>query len=141
MEYDDRFDATLTNDIDNNDATLIEMKKHFDKRYHVFNKQVALKDSRRKKNIKIELYGSGDTGSTIRDAETGKYYQSHLVGSSNEDFYFKVSYSMANSDAGYRDPLILFYQSPEHYERHQYVNLDEIVKQKWHKKNLELRKL
>jgi hypothetical protein len=91
------------------------------------------------KNIKIELHGSGDIGSTIRDAETGDYYRGHMVGSSIEDLYFKVSHTrtpsfVKNNSNTNQEPLTLFYQNPEHYERHQHVLLNEVIKQKWHSK-------
>ncbi len=134
MEYDDRFNANINNDFDNDKLTLQDIKYKLDKRYHVINKQILFNKDY-KKNIKIELHGSGDVGTTIRDAETGKYYKGHLVGSSDEDLYFKISHSVPSINNEYRESLTLFYISPEHYERHQYVNLNESVKQRWYTKN------
>ncbi len=88
------------------------------------------------KNATIEFYISGDTGSHIRDAVTGKYYN-HEVGSKEEDLYFKVgvSYTVAGPQQG-----SLFYSSPEEYENHQFVLLSPQIKQNWHHKNLVARK-
>lgn len=129
MDYDDRFNASLNNDIDNNANTLHDMKSNIDKRYHVQNKRVRLGDNFYK-NIKIEIYGSGDIGSTIRNAETGEFFRGHTVGSSVEDIYFKTSFFRSPN----QEPLLLFYNSPEHYEKHQFTNLSNDVKRRWYNK-------
>jgi hypothetical protein len=74
------------------------------------------------------MYGSGDVGSTIRDAESGHYYMGHIVGSKSEDAFFKTSYTLTQN----REPLMLYYLTPEHYERHLYVTLDTSIKKRWY---------
>jgi hypothetical protein len=135
MDYSDRFDATLSNDVDDDKQMLQNLKQNNDKRYFVrYEKE---KVNGYLKTVKTEMYGSGDYGSTIRDAETGEYYSGHLVGSTHEDMYFKTSYTLTKN----QDSLMLYYISPEHYERHQHVILNDDVKQKWHqKKQLYLKK-
>ena len=124
MEYDDRFDAARPNDID--DSNNIDLKK-MDKRYLKITKNISVGQNRFK-TVKIEMYGSGDVGSTIRDAESGHYYMGNIVGSKSEDAFFKTSYTLTQN----REPLMLYYLTPEHYERHLYVTLDTSIKQKWY---------
>jgi len=52
-------------------------------------------------------------------------------GSKDEDSLFSVI--IATGETG-QTPLILFYDSPEQYERHFYVDLSPKTKQRWHKK-------
>jgi len=81
---------------------------------------------------KIEFYTTGGTGSNIRDAETGEYY-SEFVGSKYEDLYFKVSLSTGECKS-LNGSHTLFYLSPQHYERHLYVNMDEDIINNWEDK-------
>ena len=79
-----------------------------------------------------ELIG---TGSNIRDGETGEYY-SEKVGTKQEDLYFKVSLATGECKS-LNGSTTLFYLSPEHYERHLYVELDNETKLNWEdKKNV-----
>ena len=79
------------------------------------------------KSIEIGVYGSGSHESPIRNAETGEYYK-YKVGTMDEDLFFKVMISTGEIPTG---PLTLFYDSPEHYERHQYLELDGLTKKRW----------
>ena len=79
------------------------------------------------KNIEWGVYGSGSQECQIRNAETGEYYK-YKVGSFDEDLFFKVMISTGEVSSG---PLTLFYDSPEHYERHQYLELDGLTKKRW----------
>jgi hypothetical protein len=84
----------------------------------------------------IEVYGSGQTGYRIRNAVTGQIYP-YLVGSAEEDLFFKVCDSTGRYKR--KHPLILFYDSPEHYENHQYENRQDVISQNvkniWQEKN------
>ena len=95
------------------------------------------KDGRFYKNIVIEHYGSGQQGSKIRNAVTGQRYP-FLVGSSDEDLFFKVS--EASGRNGRKSTLILFYDSPEQYENHHFINISQDVKDRWQEKNMEARR-
>ena len=65
------------------------------------------------------IFSSGDIGSPIRNAITGQQYNyKHRVGSTFEDLYFRVSYSIGN------ERKKLFFESPEQYER----NLGSTIK-------------
>jgi hypothetical protein len=52
----------------------------------------------------------------------------YLVGSIQEDLLFKVSISNGENKQG---PVLLFYDSPEQFEKHQYITLDQSIKEKW----------
>ena len=76
-------------------------------------------------------------GSVIKNAITGDFY-GHLVGSNNEKLLFKVV--LASAEKGtlnyingewLSEPCLLFYDSPEEYERHFYCVLSPIIKQRW----------
>lgn len=80
----------------------------------------------------IELYVTNSTpGHMIRDAITGARHKEYLVGSRNEDLFFKVKMPDHISDIS--SPVI-FFMSPEQYERHMYTTLSTQVKEKWENK-------
>jgi hypothetical protein len=87
----------------------------------------VLLNNKTTKNTEFGVYGSGSHESPIRNAETGEYYK-YKVGTMDEDLFFKVTISSGKIQSG---PLTLFYDSPEHYERHHYVVLDGFTKKKW----------
>lgn len=75
----------------------------------------------------------------IVNAITGFAYLSedpkikYIMGSKHEDSLFKVKLiSGENKNAS----AVLFYDSPEQYERHHFLILGEPIKQKWHEKQL-----
>lgn len=124
-EYGDHSKDAL-DDIKKNDKGYRKIKQRFNKEWN----------GKFHKNITIELYISGDTGSHIRDAITGRY-TTHEVGSKNEDLYFKagIEYTIAGPNQG-----SLFYSSPEEYEKHHFLVLPSHIKQAWHQKNFYARK-
>ena len=65
------------------------------------------------------------TGLRYRDEDPKCKYS---VGSMEEDLLFKVC--MSNGENGH-DPVLLFYDSPEQFEKHQYITLDQSIKEKW----------
>jgi hypothetical protein len=140
MTYEDQFYSANENDVElhfNKDA-LTEVKnsdKYYEKYVLPVNKVWV--DGKFYKTRTIEKYGSGQVGSRIRNAVTGSRTSS-LVGSVDEDLFFKVSDTYGRN--GRREPLMLFYDSPEQYENHTFTLLDERVKESWHKKMLEVRK-
>jgi hypothetical protein len=96
------------------------------------------KDGKYRKTVTIENYGSGQQGSRIRNAVTGeKYSHSELVGSKFEDLYFKVIESTGRFNR--RDPLILFYDTPDQYENHHFTTVNTLIKEKWYEKCLATR--
>jgi len=73
------------------------------------------------------MFGSGDTGSTIRNAVTGEKYYGHRVGSRHEDLYFKARICTGE----FSEPATLFYESVEQYERHQQCVADNACRAKF----------
>ena len=61
-----------------------------------------------------------------------------MVGSAAEDLYFKVVDSSARS--GRKDPLMLYYDTPEQYENHHFTTVETDVKELWYEKCLFARK-
>lgn len=76
------------------------------------------------------VYGSGCQGTFIINAVTGEKIN-NLVGSIEEDLYFKV---ISNSISGASGPVTLFYQSPSEYELHQNLTLSDDIKNAWREK-------
>jgi hypothetical protein len=110
--------------------------KVLDKLYQKFYKSVQIDDSKFNKRIAVQCYGSGQIGSRIRNAVTGQYYN-YVVGSVDEDLVFKVIDAVGRN--GRKDPLFLFYDTPEQYENHQFVKLSQGIKEKWYQRNLDAR--
>lgn len=83
--------------------------------------------------------------SRIRNAITGLRYRDdhpkckYVVGSAQEDIFFKVLISTGEPEIYSRDnkktTVLLFYDSPEQYERHQKMTLSQPLKEKWQEKN------
>jgi hypothetical protein len=91
-------------------------------------------DGKYYKNVEIELFGTGYIGSRIRNAVSGARTRS-LVGSKDENMFFQVA-DCTGFD-GRREPLNLYYDSPEQYENHFFVNLEQHVKEAWHRRFLD----
>ena len=78
-------------------------------------------DSTAYKMKAVIMFGSGDTGTTIRNAVTGEKYYGHRVGSRHEDLYLKTRVCTGE----FSEPVTLFYDSVDQYERHQHCVVDE----------------
>jgi hypothetical protein len=130
MEYDDRYTPLEANDYDapdfNKDSAL-KKSKVLNRGYHRISRNLLFSNNKNITKVEIGVYGSGSHESPIRNAETGEYYK-YKVGTMDEDLFFKVMISSLEIPTG---PITLFYNSPEHYERHQYIELDEVTKKKW----------
>lgn len=110
---------------------LLEDYKKSDPNYYTYKKMVLV-DKNEKDNVKIEMYSTVLTpGNKIRDAVTGIRYHDR-VGSKNEDLYFKVRMTTIHDP---KNVITLFYNSPEEYERHQYVDVSNEIKELWREKN------
>jgi len=116
----------------------VEKLREFDRYYQKHVKVIndTWTDGKFYKKVNIQSYGSGQVGTRIRNAVTGQYY-SYLVGSVNEDLLFKVIDAVGRNER--KDPLFLFYDSPEQYENHQFVHLEQPLKEAWYNKNLAAR--
>lgn len=143
MYYDDLLE-TAVNDESSVDFKLRQKEaadalKRLDKNYEKYS--IAFNDNwtdgKYYKRITIENYGSGSHGTKIRNAVTGSYYD-YIVGSSDEDLFFKVSEATGRN--GRKDPLMLYYDTPEQYENHHFASVSPEVKQKWFQRSLEAQK-
>jgi hypothetical protein len=81
--------------------------------------------------VTINMYGSGDAGSYIKNAVTGSYTK-HRVGSEAEYLYFCVANCTGMDKLN--GPIHLYYDSPSQYENHQYVLVDQDTKDVWFKR-------
>ena len=130
MEYDDRYTPLESNDYDAPDFkqdSALKNSKVLSRGYHKISRNVLFSNNKNTKKVEIGVYGSGSHESPIRNAETGEYYK-YKVGTMDEDLFFKVMISTGEVPSG---PVTLFYDNPEHYERHQYIELDDLTKKRW----------
>ena len=137
---DDQFHPTNEeNYISKPDAKALHELKMEDKGYRKIKRKVDKPRSDGtsvKKFCPIELYVSGDVGSYIRNAVSGQSYN-YQVGNKSEDLLFKVG--VATGELGVKTGS-LFYDTPEQYERHFFVVIDNNIKEKWYEKNLQARR-
>lgn len=132
-----------------------------DKHTHYYD--VKEYDEKKEKYVykKVRCFSSGDVGSVIRNAQYGtkySYYLSqtsgsyvlennnlfsskktihHLVGSADEDLYFKVKMPGIVKKNGEKISVTVFYNTPEQYERHMNVTISRDVKLAWKEKKLQ----
>lgn len=124
--------ATDTNSI--NTEVLREQKllndyKKLDKGYNLIKKKIS------GKFVKIEFYDTNYTmGTVIRNAVTGAYQKGCLMGTLNENLFFKVAHVSAESKN--KESKILFFDSPEQWERHFVCTCPTEIKEKWKDKYL-----
>tara|TARA_B100000902_G_C27271989_1_gene896755 strand:+ start:1230 stop:1715 length:486 start_codon:yes stop_codon:yes gene_type:complete len=85
-----------------------------------------------KKKDKLEYFStSTSTGTPIRGATTGIREYHHRVGNPVSEYqFFKVRYVGNGIENG---PDTLFYDTPEHFERHMGCNVNTKVKKSWKK--------
>ena len=93
-----------------------------------------VRDGKFYKNVTINMYGSGDSGSFIRNAVTGSI-TNYVVGSKDQDLFYKVA-MCTGLDRDHR-PVHLFYDSPTQYENHQFTYVSDEVKESWSERFLE----
>jgi len=92
------------------------------------------RDGKFYKNVTINMHGSGDSGSFIRNAVTGAV-TNYIVGSKDQELFYKVS-MCTGLDREHR-PVHLFYDSPTQYENHQFTHVSDEVKELWSERFLE----
>ena len=131
MYQDDYYNPADPNDYDEPVENSLERTKRVDRGYNVVLRKFQKKDGTFK-NKKIDIYTSGGHGTNIRDAESGQYY-TNLVGSKDEDLFFKVA--LATGECTSRNGSnTLFYLSPQHYESHQNCKVNQELIDKWERK-------
>jgi hypothetical protein len=86
------------------------------------------------KNTKIDCYTSGDSGTLIRNAETGNYYK-FKVGSKEEELLFKIALATGELKTN-NGSNVLFYDSPEQYEKHLSYEINQNTKDMWYEKKM-----
>jgi hypothetical protein len=147
MYYDDPYDPTLENDYDDpvdnhsiSSSTVDTRTKKFrensekmkkeDRGYH----KISIGGRGREKFI--EMYSpSAGIGAQIRNAVTGVRFPQYRVGTRDEDLFFKVAWAGASKGMAANGNNILFFDNPEHFERHTHSTLTAEIKQKWSDKN------
>jgi hypothetical protein len=82
-----------------------------------------------KKVVKVDFYETPNSkGRYIVDAITGNKCAPYLVGTKDEDLFFSTMF--ATGELG-REASLLFFDSPEQYERHFHVNVSTAIKERW----------
>jgi hypothetical protein len=103
---------------------------------------VLLKDAKKKKNRIEGYYSSNVPGAPIRNSVSGYCETDYMgktkfsVGSTWEDLFFKVMDTTSKEGA-----LTFFYDSPEQYERHMAVKLNDNIIKKWYMKHENAKKM
>jgi hypothetical protein len=120
-------DFSVTNSIPSN---LLKNKQVRGNRSKVFTRTFNSKsiDGKKNKIVTINMYGSGDYGSYIKNAVTGAYTK-HRVGSEAEYLYFLVADCTGMDKLN--GPVHLYYNSPSEYEKHQFTSVDQAKKDEW----------
>ena len=132
MYQEDFYNPADQNDYDDqNVEQIFEKTKRQDRGYNVIYRKAFRKDGRQY-NKKIEIYTSSGTGNRIRDAETGEYLN-HIVGSSDEDLFFKVMLATGECTSA-NGSYTLFYASPQHYANHLQCDVDPKLASAWEEK-------
>ena len=87
--------------------------------------------SKKNKNYKIECFSTScNPGSYIRCSYSG-IRSNDRVGSRDESFYFKVRMPVISTG---NEPITLYYDSPEAFEKHHLVTLSNNIKESWKNK-------
>ena len=129
------------------------------KNVHFLSRQKFDYDKQKNIHYKIKCYASGQQGNTIKNAQFGTDYIYgfselnskyvligknfkptttkknifHKVGSFDEDLYFKVVICTGENKKA-REPIVLFYNNPEQFERHHGVVISQEDKNHWYEK-------
>lgn len=93
------------------------------------------------KKVEIGYFTTNDTpNNKIVNAINGLRYMYEdpkskiLVGSIHEDLLFKVRISNGENK---KEPVLLFYDSPEQFEKHQHIILNQKIKESWTNKRMQ----
>lgn len=131
MEYYDFNKQNESYEEDKEHIRMVDEVKKIDKGYNVIYRK-RLNKRNKLVSTAIGIYTSGKIGSQIRDAETGVYYP-HIVGSADEDLYFKVNLATGECKS-MNGSSTLFYLSPRHYMSILNDNISENIIQFWEEK-------
>jgi hypothetical protein len=133
MYYEDLFHPTGKNDINEPTNKELNDMKLLDKGYCKIYRMIQNRDGKNKRTP-IEFYTSGLNGSNIRDAITGQYF-TDIVGTANEDKYYKVGLSTGECKCK-NGSNTLFFASPLEYSRHFHIELNDVIHKTWEQKKL-----
>jgi hypothetical protein len=112
MEYDEADDISTRSNM-RKVKRFIEAEQETDKNAH----KIRLQNKKT-----ITAYSSGDIGSHIRNAVTGRFYgKNYVVGTPVEDLLFRVGHFTGT------ETKKLFFDSPDQYERHFCCNVEKDV--------------
>lgn len=130
MYFEDLFNPNEMNDYAQKEINTV---KSYDTGYgYVYRKKLLMNGTI--KNTKIDCYTSGDLGTLIRNAETGNYYK-FKVGSKEEELLFKIA--LATGELKTKNGSnVLFYDSPEQYEKHLNGEINQNSKDVWYEKKM-----
>lgn len=79
----------------------------------------------------VEFYSTtSNPGSYIRDAISGAKFGNYATGTSDENLFFKVRIAMGGHDYG-SEPITLYYDNPETYERVMGSTVRQTEKEQW----------
>jgi hypothetical protein len=131
MEYFDINEKNESYEEQREQRRIVEAAKNIDRGHNIIYRTIPNKKGQLVRSP-ISIYTSGDVNSNIRDAETGAYY-SHLVGSADEDLYFKVIIATGECKSK-NGSNTLFYLSPRHYMSHLNNEVSEDTLQMWEEK-------
>ena len=123
-------DYSITNSVPSN---LLKNKQPRGNQSKIFTRTFNSKsvDGKKYKAVTINMHGSGDCGSYIKNAVTGAY-TNHRIGSEAEYLYFLVSDCTGMDKMN--GPVRLYYNSPSEYEKHQFTLVDQTKKDEWFKR-------
>lgn len=122
----DRGEWVQAANADDNSTVCASYAKHNNKRNR--GNKFVVRLNRDRGSVRVSYFETINThGRLIRNALNGQYAK-HVVGSSDEYLYFSVL--MATGESG-QTPDCLFYDSPEQYERHMHIAVNDSVKDLW----------
>ena len=111
-----------------NKTVLDEFKKNDKNCYHTTRPFNNVWKGKFHKFVNITYFGSGISGTRIRNAVTGEFTKGIVGRRADESEFFKANISTGEHPNG---TVHLFYNTPEEYENHQYVVLNQSIKDAW----------
>ena len=134
MYYKEQYDPTENDQYEvasTDQKGALENMKKMDRGYNKIWRMLPRADDSLKRT-KIEFYTSSGSGYKIRDAETGTYYND-VVGSANEDLYFKVALATGECKST-NGSSTMFFTSPQRYITHMHTTLTPEIIANWEAK-------
>lgn len=115
--------------LNNEKKALSEVKRSITNRHTVTKKFNGEWRGKFYRTVTFSYFGTSATsGNRIIHAITGATTNFIIGRKKDESRFFKVVMANGENATG---PVHLFYNSPEEYENHQYLELDQTIKDKW----------